>query len=83
MKANILHFIKGIDFTPKILAEGEFVEDHAFFKGEKYEIIKEDDEWYYFKPFKSTVCKLPKSFDGYLFNTQIANCNNRIRKKYC
>jgi len=64
---NKLHFILNIDFTKKILAEGDFVEDKSFFKGEEYEIIKEDEEWYYFKPFKNTVVKLPKEFDDYLF----------------
>lgn len=64
-----LHFIKGIDFTEKILAEGEVIKDQSFFKGEEYKIIKEDDEWYYFKPFtnQNTICKLPKAFDDYLF----------------
>lgn len=71
MKTSILHFISNIDFTEKILAEGEFVKEQSFFKGEEYEVLKEDDEWYYFKPFKNTICKLPKSFDGYLFIAQI------------
>lgn len=66
MKTNKLNFILNIDFTEKILAEGEFVQNKSFFKGEEYEIIKEDDEWYYFKPFENAVVKLPKEFNDYL-----------------
>lgn len=82
-KYKTIEFIKGLDYSDKIIAvgtpldnEGCLYGDDCFMRGEEYEIENEDNDYYYFKPYDTHTFKLPKNYENDLYTIYLNIVSN-------